>query len=160
MMSFEAILLLSVVSVGLVFYFVMLANAMWGDYDFTTNKRVARQVALVLKNLNLEKSTLYDLGSCRGAFALNISRACPQLKVFGVEKDPLRNWYAKFISLFSRGKAKFLNQDIFKVDLSSADVTYIYLERSLLPKLQKKLEQELKPGSVVVSQTVSFPSWQ
>ena len=48
---------------------------------------------------------------------------------------------------------KFLNQDLFKTDISPATVVTLYLLPSLNQKLMPKLNKELKPGTRIVSQS-------
>lgn len=51
--------------------------------------------------------------------------------------------------------------DLFKEDLSGADVVYVYgMPKVLKNKLKEKLERELKPGARVVSYVFKIDGWQ
>ena len=43
----------------------------------------------------------------------------------------------------------FHMQDLWKVDLSNADVIAVYGLHPIMKRLRKKMESELKPGSIV-----------
>jgi SAM-dependent methyltransferase len=102
----------------------------------------------------------YDLGSGDGRMV--IAAALLGAKAYGVEIDRARVWYSRFcIFIFGLGKrAKIIHQDIFDINLSSANVVTIYLLQETNEKIFKKLTQELKPNTRVVSAAFSFPKWK
>ncbi len=53
-----------------------------------------------------------------------------------------------------------VNEDMFKVDLSSADVVFLYLTTSANEKIKPKMEAELKPGVRVVSHDYEVLGWK
>ena len=58
------------------------------------------------------------------------------------------------------GRAIIKWKNLFKEDLSRADVVYFFgLPKSIKNKLKKKLERELKPGARVVSYAFTIPDW-
>ena len=57
-------------------------------------------------------------------------------------------------------KANILQNDIFKVDLSEADVVFLYLTTSANEKVKPKLETELKPGARIVSHDYEVLGWK
>jgi hypothetical protein len=62
-------------------------------------------------------------------------------------------------SLFS-ANVNFKTGNIFSADVSSADIVYLYLPQELMANLEIKLQKELKPGSLIISNSVSFRNWQ
>jgi predicted RNA methylase len=57
-------------------------------------------------------------------------------------------------------KVTIVNGDIFSVDLTSADVVFLYLTTSANEKVKPKLEAELKPGVRVVSHDYEIVGWK
>lgn len=53
-----------------------------------------------------------------------------------------------------------VNDDMFKVDLTSADVVFLYLTTSANEKVKPKLETELKHGVRVVSHDYEIIGWK
>jgi predicted RNA methylase len=53
-----------------------------------------------------------------------------------------------------------VNGDMFNVDLTSADVVFLYLTTSANEKIKPKLETELKHGARVVSHDYEIVGWK
>ena len=104
---------------------------------------------------------LIDLGSGDGR--INIAAA----REFGVhgtgfELDPAlvrqsREW-ARLAGVDD--KVRFVEEDLFRADLSRATVVAIYLGPVVTPRVRPKLLAELKPGTRIVSHNFEFGGWQ
>ncbi|MEK7161484.1 MAG: class I SAM-dependent methyltransferase [Patescibacteria group bacterium] len=138
--------------------FVFLADSSFGGLDFSTNRETIKQVVGIIKQRHLESGNFYDLGSARGNFASQIAGVFPNLRVTGIDNNSLRLLVSKIRTMFLKN-INFQKENIFKTNVSSADVIYIYLPKELMPELQAKLQKELKPGSMVITNKVSFPNW-
>lgn len=98
-----------------------------------------------------------DLGSGDGVIVLT---AAKQFKArgFGVDIDPelvkLSNDSAKTLGVADR--ARFLQQDVFKADLSQATVLTLYLLPGMMINLRQKVFNELRPGVRVVAHDYHF----
>ncbi len=57
-------------------------------------------------------------------------------------------------------RVTIVNGDMFKLDLSSADVVFLYLTTSANEKIKAKLENELKQGVRVVSHDYEIVGWR
>ena len=57
-------------------------------------------------------------------------------------------------------RVTIVNGDMFKVDLTSADVVYLYLTTSANEKVKPKMEAELKKGVRVVSHDYEIVGWK
>jgi predicted RNA methylase len=57
-------------------------------------------------------------------------------------------------------RVTIVNSDMFNVDLTSADVVFLYLTTSANEKIKPKLEAELKPGVRVVSHDYEIIGWK
>jgi len=66
-------------------------------------------------------------------------------------------------SIYEQGlqdRVTIVNGDIFSVDLTSADVIFLYLTTSANEKVKPKLEVQLKPGVRVVSHDYEIVGWK
>ena len=55
---------------------------------------------------------------------------------------------------------QFRLRDIWKVDLRDVDVVAVYGLTPIMEKLGVKLQRELAPGSIVLSNVFSIPGWR
>ena len=51
-------------------------------------------------------------------------------------------------------------RDLWKVELNDVDVVAVYGLNPIMDRLGKKLQSELKPGAIVVSNVFSIPGWK
>jgi predicted RNA methylase len=57
-------------------------------------------------------------------------------------------------------RVTIVNGDMFRVDLSAADVVYLYLTTSANEKVKPKMEAELKKGVRVISHDYEVVGWK
>jgi SAM-dependent methyltransferase len=103
---------------------------------------------------------LYDLGSGDGRIVIAAAKTYGTRGV-GVDIDPDRikeaNKNAREAGVSD--KVKFLEQDLFKTDISEATVVTLYLLPEVNLKLRPKLLKELRPGTRVVSHSFDMGDW-
>ncbi len=68
----------------------------------------------------------------------------------GVETAPMAFLIARVLSSLER-RGTILRRDLWTVDLSDVDVVYTFLSPEPMPALYKKAKAEMKPGSLLVS---------
>ncbi len=137
------------------FLFFLLDSAL-GKYDMGSSREAANQVVKIVKDTGLRGGVFYDLGSCRGGFALKIAKELPTMKIFGIDDSRFRTFLAKSSGVFLKNVV-FKKENIFKANVSSADIVYVYLPKELMPELRAKLQKELKPGAVVITNRIVLP---
>ena len=104
---------------------------------------------------------VYDLGSGDGRIVIAAAKKYGARGV-GVEidgnliKDANKN--ARKAGVADR--VRFLQQDLFKTDLSDATVVTLYLSNSINMRLRGILERQLRPGTRVVSHRFTFGDWK
>ncbi len=80
----------------------------------------------------------------------------------GYEINPLlvlrSQW--KIVNASVSQKAKVLLKDFWSADFSDYDLITVYGIQRIMPKLKEKLECELKPGALVISNHFQFPNWR
>ena len=101
-----------------------------------------------------------DLGSGDGRVILT---AAQKFKAHGLGVDidkslvALSNKQAKVEGVEDR--AKFIEQDMFKADISKAGVVTLYVLPDFMEKLRPKLVSELKPGARIVAHDYYMSGW-
>jgi tRNA A58 N-methylase Trm61 len=103
---------------------------------------------------------LFDMGSGDGRTVIMAARTFGARGV-GIE---LREDLAKKAmgSIHDNGlddRVTIVNDDMFNVNLTSADVVYLYLTTSANEKIKPKLERDLKAGARVVSHDYEIVGW-
>lgn len=120
---------------------------------------VVRQM-LILADLK-PGEVLYDLGSGDGRAVIMAAKDFGATS-FGVElRDDLAKRALDSIQrLDLTEKTRILQKDIFTVNLSAANVVFLYLTTSANEKIKPKLEAELEPGTRVVSHDYEILGWK
>lgn len=95
---------------------------------------------------------LYDLGSGDGRAVIMASKDFGAQSI-GIElrDDLTKKALTSINELNLCKKTKIIQKDLFNVDLSSANVVFLYLTTSANERIKPKLEAELKPGTRIVS---------
>jgi predicted RNA methylase len=104
---------------------------------------------------------LFDLGAGDGRSVIMAAKAF-SARAVGVE---LREDLAKkaLSTIHDNGltdRVTIVNGDMFAVNLTSADVVFLYLTTSANEKIRPKLETELKKGVRVVSHDYEIVGWK
>ena len=115
---------------------------------------------LMLANLKAGE-VLFDLGAGDGRTVIMAAKAFGARAV-GVE---LREDLAKkaLSSIHDNGLADrvtIVHDDIFSVNLTSADVVFLYLTTSANEKIRPKLENDLRKGVRVISHDYEIVGWK
>lgn len=120
---------------------------------------VVRQM-LILSDLKPGEK-FFDLGSGDGRTVIMAAKDF-EAEAVGVElrEDLTKRSLSTIHEQGLDGRVQILQSDIFKVDLSSADVVFLYLTTSANEKIKPKLESELKPGTRVVSHDYEILGWK
>jgi len=101
-----------------------------------------------------------DLGSGDGRMIISAAKTF-KASGLGVDIDPklveLSNKEAKAQGVEQR--VKFIEQDMFKADLSKATVVTLYVLPDFMEKLRPKLIAELRPGARIVAHDYYMTEW-
>ena len=115
-----------------------------GGAGFTPTPIDKINKALDLAELS-EGDVFYDLGCGFGDVLIQAEKRTKTAT--GIEIDPLR-W---FVSKLRVRKSRVLLKDFFSIDLSDADVIFIFQYNNVNEKLYDKFQRELKPGTRIIS---------
>jgi hypothetical protein len=119
-------------------------------------------VEQMLELANVTKDDmLYDLGSGDGRIPITAAQKYGTRGV-GIDINPERIQEANENARKARvtDLVKFLQQDLFTSDFSSATVVTLYLLPELNLKLRPELFRQLKPGTRVVSNAFDMGDWK
>ena len=135
------------------------ANALFLAPFVATPMPVVRQM-LILADLK-PGEVLYDLGSGDGRAVIMAAKDFGAKSV-GIElrDDLAKRAMGSIEKLDLKDKPQIIQRDIFTVNLSSANVVFLYLTTSANEKIKPKLETELKSGARVVSHDYEILGWK
>lgn len=115
--------------------------------------------ASLLKLLSKKKNvTFVDLGSGLGGTLRYLASQSPENQFCGVESAPIPfalSWCFGKLGGQNNLEARF--GDIWKQDLSTFDVVYCFLSPVPMARLFAKAQEELKPGSLFISNSFAVP---
>jgi SAM-dependent methyltransferase len=119
-------------------------------------------VEAMLEMAEVKKGELvYDLGCGDGRIVIAAVKKHDATGI-GVDIDPYRIDKAKANARAEgvENQVTFIEQNLFEVDFSDADVVMLYLLPSINLKLRPKLLETLKPGTRIVSHAFDMGDWK
>lgn len=142
-----------------------LATASYAQNRLPDVEFVPTPQEVVLEMLKTAKVTpndlVYDLGCGDGRIVITAAKVFGARGV-GVDIDPVRikqsNENARKAGVADR--VKFIEGDLFAVNLSEATVVTLYLTPELNLQVQPKLFRELKPGTRILSHDFDMGNWK
>jgi precorrin-6B methylase 2 len=112
----------------------------------------------IIKNLELkEDSVFYDLGCGSGKLLVECAKSFPSTRFVGIDNSPFSYVFSKVRTQLSGSKnisIKFGN--FFNCRLSQATHIFLWIFVKDMDKLLKKLESELKSGTLVYALDFKF----
>ncbi|MBI2404878.1 hypothetical protein HYV22_01715 [Candidatus Gottesmanbacteria bacterium] len=142
---------------ALFLFFLIIAFVNGAPYVPSTNPTAKVMIALARIKPGM---TVYDLGSGDGRLLFLTSQK--GANAIGLEINPflvIWTWMKKIFSPY-RSTITVRWQNFWKVNLADADIVFVYLLPWRMEKLAAKLKKELKPGSLVISNSFIFPKWK
>ena len=126
---------------------------------FVPSHRRAVNAMIALSHLE-PGMIMYDLGSGDGRTLF--AAAKKGAMAIGFEINPILVVWTKLRILFSplHQRIKVHWKTLWRADLRDADVVYVYLLPHRMKQLEKLLKKQLKPNSIVVSNSFIFPHWK
>ena len=119
-------------------------------------------VQFMLKIADLKAGeVLFDLGAGDGRSVILAAKAFGARAV-GIElrEDLAKKALSTIHNNSLSDRVTIVNDDMFNVNLTSADVVFLYLTTSANEKIRPKLEAELKKGVRVVSHDYEIVGWK
>lgn len=104
------------------------------------------------------QDTLIDIG-CGDGRVLREAWKRYRVRALGYEVNFLVYALAKIRNFFASG-VRISYRNFWKEDISPADIVFCYLFPDVMERLAKKLGNELRPGTRVVSCNFAVPGWK
>ena len=151
-------LALTLLFLSAIFLIYHLAAAISGAPFAASNRRRIKTM-LELANIK-DGQKVVDLGSGDGRILIAAVKKY-QVECVGYEINPF--WY--FVSLFKirknevNNRVKIYRKSYWSEDLGQFDVVFLYLIPYNMKKMARKLQAELKPGALVISNGFKFNNW-
>jgi SAM-dependent methyltransferase len=113
---------------------------------YLSNRQTAQALCQLMRDRGANR--FIDLGCGFGGVVRTV--AGDGHTASGVETAPMAFLIARALSALTR-RGKIIRQDLWTVDLSGVDVVYAFLSTEPMPALYRKAQAEMKPGSLLVS---------
>lgn len=123
---------------------------------FSNRETVAALAELVERRAAGQACRFADLGAGIGSTVIALADRVPQLFCTGVENAPL-TWLAGRLLAVGRGNLCWQWEDLWQLDLGEHDVVYAFLSPAPMPALWEKVQREMRPGSLFVSNSFPVP---
>jgi len=143
----------------IIFVYVFVKNVFLSVAPWLPSKKreVNRMVGLIDLKPGMK---VYDLGCGDGRLLISAYKKEPKIKIVGVEMNYLMCLITKINFWLHNIKAKILVRDLFKVNLSDADVIFIYLLPKSYERLKEKFAKELKQGTKIIVGIWPIDNWK
>ena len=132
------------------------SNVMW--------ERIRQSSSIQARVKRGDRLTFVDLGSGDGRLVFQAARQNMFAKSIGYEINPVLHAFASARRVVQApmywNKTSFAMRDLFKVPLQNCDIVTVYGLQPIMKDLGKKLQAELRPGSLVVSNVFQIPGWR
>jgi 16S rRNA A1518/A1519 N6-dimethyltransferase RsmA/KsgA/DIM1 with predicted DNA glycosylase/AP lyase activity len=99
---------------------------------------------------------IYDCGSGWGGLCSKLSKAFPNAQITGIEISPIP-FLVSYLNPFRRYKIK--RHDLFRIDLSQADILIFYLSPYHMDMVSHKILSEVQKGTTIYSQGFPIKGW-
>lgn len=97
-----------------------------------------------------------DLGAGLGSTVLPLSRLRPDSRFCGLENAPL-TWLVGWLRTRGRANVDWRWGNLWAADLSQFDVVYAFLSPAPMAALAEKVQAEMQPGSLFISNSFALP---
>lgn len=102
----------------------------------------------------------YDLGCGDGRVVIEAAKRGARGVCVELRSDLLEQAISAARDAGVEDRIKFVNKSFFDIDLSDADIVYMYLLTRVNAQLRPKLEKELRLGARVVTLDFEVPGWR
>jgi trans-aconitate methyltransferase len=105
--------------------------------------------------------SVVELGAGWGSLAISLARRLPAAHVIAVERSPVPWLVARAAHAVLRLPNLAIRRgNFFRMQLNDVDLVVCYLMGEAMRHLGPKLRAELRPGSLIISNTFALPGWE
>lgn len=117
-----------------------------------------KNVKIIIDSLDLKSGQVfYDLGCGDGRFL--IATAKTGANAIGFEISPWAYAKARLNIFLAKSPAKVYFKNFYETNLKDASAIFCFLLDRVMPKVEKKLKKELKPGAKIICYGFPLPTW-
>lgn len=139
--------------VGFVVLYLVFSNTARGRVPlYLTNRLTTEALQSLMQQRGAKR--FVDLGSGLGGVVRALDGE--GRRASGVESAPMV-WLVSFVLSKIERRGQILRQDIWSTDISDDDIVYAFLSPEPMPRLYEKARREMKPGSLLVSNSFAAP---
>ena len=139
--------------VGFVVLYLFFSNTARDRVPLYLTNRATTEALLSLMRQRGAKRFI-DLGSGLGGVVRALDGEGRRAQ--GVETAPMVWLLSSILSKLQR-RGRIVRQDIWTADISDEDIVYAFLSTEPMPTLFEKAKREMKPGSLLVSNSFAVP---
>jgi len=143
--------------VALLLLFVLFLPTILSGVPYYPSSKQAYQI--ILDHLPKDRSFKFiDLGCGFAGMLVFLARSRPAGTFVGIEISPLAYLLSRVSALVNRStNLKIQYKSIWAVDLKDYDVVYAFLSPLVMERLWEKVQSEMKPGSIFISNSFETP---
>lgn len=108
----------------------------------------------------ISSTHVVDIGSGDGRVILELAKRGFMVTGYEIKEYLVKRSRERILAANLQDRATVHQESFWDVDLSPYQLVYLYGMGSILGRLEKKLEQELQPGTKVISNVFRFPTWK
>ncbi len=139
--------------IGFVLLYLFFSNTARDRVPLYLTNRATTEALLSLMRQRSARRFI-DLGSGLGGVVRELDGEGRQAS--GVETAPMV-WLVSNLLSKIQGRGRILRQDIWTADIAGEDIVYAFLSPEPMPALYDKAKREMKPGSLLVSNSFAVP---
>lgn len=139
------------------YIFALLYSSLMGSPYVPTSNKVLKKI---LERAGLKKGQVFmDLG-CGDGRIVRMAAADYGARAIGIDINPSLIYLSRLKTRLKKLEGvHFLVQNIYKADLSNADVIYMFLLPKFLVNLKPKLKAETKKNALLISHGFKIEGW-
>jgi 16S rRNA A1518/A1519 N6-dimethyltransferase RsmA/KsgA/DIM1 with predicted DNA glycosylase/AP lyase activity len=137
---------------------IQLFNLIFRGYApfISTNNKVLEKI---VEEVKLDKnSVFFELGAGRAGILRALEKKFKEGDLVGIEYAFFPYFLASLQLIFNRSRVIIIKKDLFKMNLSKADYLYCFLSKKMMARLEKKVLEENKKGTIIISYIFTFPN--
>ncbi|TXI17397.1 MAG: hypothetical protein E6Q62_09180 [Nitrosomonas sp.] len=122
---------------------------------YLSSKNVSTVIATLLPEQ--QQFSFIDLGSGCGGLLSNLAHNHKNGEFYGIESAPLPFIISKIRNMVRTSRCKVFWGDFWQHDFSKYNIVYAYLSPVPMQSLWQKATREMRPGSLLISNTFVIP---
>lgn len=139
------------------YIFSLIYSSIMGSPYVPTKNKVLKDI---LDRAKLKKNELFvDLG-CGDGRIVRFAAEKYGVHAIGIDINPSLIWLSRLKTKLKKIRnTTFSVENIYKADISNADVIYLFLLPKFLVNLQEKLKKETKKSTLIISHGFKIDGW-